>query len=230
MNCVFVRPSTLLQLFAALLAAAANGSMLLVLSMMLVLGDVQEIMSTIVESTYQYVTSRYQLPRDDFKPCKFFKSSRKWVETRPTRRARTKYSFFTFLLLMKGGVRAAAKMTPYDVGFAYSEPSAVDPILKQVGATIRDARGVSRRAYYRAMLWREKRRLQTHYPPWDTEVLPHIDEQHKVTPPCDSQEFFGRYWASPPTQDSSWDPILEDPIYGDSPYLFDEDGYLFCLV
>ena len=84
MNCAFVRPSTLLELFVALLVAAANGSMVLVMPMMLVLGGVLDVMSMIVASNYQYVTSRYQQQKDEYKSRKLFKSSTKWVETRPT--------------------------------------------------------------------------------------------------------------------------------------------------
>jgi hypothetical protein len=96
---------------------------------------------------------------------------------------------------------------------------------------------VSRKLMIRWTLQREderrkrlRERLSRKYPPWDGDVSRWIYEE-EPTPPSDvSNAFFGDYAdIAPPFQDTCSDALLEDPIYGESPYLWDTKGELICM-
>ena len=75
-----------------------------------------------------------------------------------------------------------------------------------------------------------KKRLRKAYPPWDGNVSRWV-YQHEPKPPCDvPSPFFGvPTGVPPPSQDGGTCAVLEDPIHGESPYLWDEKGELMCM-
>ena len=79
--------------------------------------------------------------------------------------------------------------------------------------------------------WKAKRALLGEFPPWDPNVAPFLEDAG-ITPPADSRPFFGEWNTKrsvPAEQEPKHDPILEDPINGESPYFFDEYGTLVCM-
>ncbi len=65
-------------------------------------------------------------------------------------------------------------------------------------------------------------------PPWHDQAA--LMNPEGPCPPCDTESFFGGHAIiSPPETEPAFDPILEDPIYGDSPYFFNDSGDLVCM-
>jgi hypothetical protein len=76
-----------------------------------------------------------------------------------------------------------------------------------------------------------RQELKQIYVPWDGNASRWIYQDS----PCPSSDasavFFGGIGRTPPpTQERDFCPILEDPIYGDSPYIWDEEGGLICMA
>jgi hypothetical protein len=73
-------------------------------------------------------------------------------------------------------------------------------------------------------------KLSRKCPPWDGNVSRWI-YGNEPRPPCDVPEaFLGGYVdIASPTQDTYGKALLEDPIYGESPYLWDARGELICV-
>ena len=75
-----------------------------------------------------------------------------------------------------------------------------------------------------------RERLSRKYPPWDGDVSEWIYQCEPVPPSDVSEAFFGgRVDIAPPFQDTDSGALLGDPIYGESPYLWDAKGELICM-
>ena len=78
-----------------------------------------------------------------------------------------------------------------------------------------------------------KREIRNSHPPWHPDrdkVLNPEGENPGPFPPCDSPTFFGgNATISPPETESSFDPVLEDPIFGETSYFFDDHDDLVCM-
>jgi hypothetical protein len=76
-----------------------------------------------------------------------------------------------------------------------------------------------------------KQELKQMYVPWDGNVSSWIYQDGPCTPSDASAVFFrGIGCTLPPTQESNFCPILEDPMYGESPCIWDEEGGLICMA
>jgi hypothetical protein len=74
------------------------------------------------------------------------------------------------------------------------------------------------------------KQLKKQCAPWDGNVSRWVYGSDP-RPPCDVPEAFFRGYAdiAPPIQDTDPSSLLEDPIYGESPYLWDAKGELMCM-
>jgi hypothetical protein len=139
---------------------------------------------------------------------------------RSRRRRRVGNAFFGFMMACSRGNVGGAQIVPLepeDLHFAYAEP----PIGEFMAYQMHPVTPRVLTAKYQQ--WKSKRALLGEFPPWDPNVAPFM-EAEGVTPPADSRPFFGEWSTrlSPPEQEPKHDPILEDPIDGESPYFFDE--------
>ena len=118
-----------------------------------------------------------------------------------------------------------APLEPDDVRFAYEEPSIEEFVAYQLHPV------TPRVLIGKYQQWKHKRSLLGEFPPLDPHVAPFLEEEG-VTPPADSRPFFGKWNTvrTTPEQDPKYDPILEDPINGESPFFFDEYGMLACMA
>ena len=160
-----------------------------------------------------------------YSACRPAISSPERIKSRGRRSNSLMTSMFMFALTLTRV--KSADMNPNnecDRVHAYADvPVSLDLIEWQTGLPLWPQTVHSR---YRS--YRMQRQLRYSIPPWDEQVS--IIDTEGPCPPCDSEPFFGGKSAvSPPETVPALDPILEDPVYGESPYFFSDKGDLVCM-
>ena len=137
-------------------------------------------------------------------------------------------AFFQYQLNTMHLVKGYQPITPMTVLNAYSKLDITEFVKHEAGQAF--APYQPRAVYNQAMQRYQIYQLPQLFLPWDNQTA-HLLQPGGGTPPCDTDEafFWGESKLTPPHQEPSFDPVLEDPVYEESPFLFDEDDNLVCM-